>query len=246
MVEMAVGKGFTPALVMMWLCFVKDTQTYPPDEEWIMPLELVKTYTEYILSVFLRFDPIYIISGDTNFGSEITVSTYMMILETVKQRFPQSLTSMHIAGNQPDLPDVFSDSPLIDFYMYQSGHDRRDHKNTYRVAMHFYGKRIKRPIINSEPCYEGIFNGENREERFTEYDVRKAMWQSTLSGAKAGFTYGVQGIWMWHKKTTRFMNAHWWGNPFSWNTAYRMKGSWDAGYAKWLFEMYHMYDMILV
>ena len=46
MLEMAVERGFVPALVVLWCDYVKDTWASNMLPDHIMPLEAVKPYTE--------------------------------------------------------------------------------------------------------------------------------------------------------------------------------------------------------
>ena len=52
-----------------------------------------------------------------------------------------------------DLPRDFMDA--VDFYMYQSGHGATDQHQPYTFAEKFAAYPIKRPVLNSEPPYEG-------------------------------------------------------------------------------------------
>jgi len=240
MAAAAARHGFILDLTLFWLCYVKDTQSYPPDGDWVIPMDRIRPLTEMLVERFEPYRPVYCISGDTNFGSADTVRTYMTALETVKSFAPHAVTTMHIAGNVPALPDEFVRSPLLDFYLYQSGHDRSGQAHAYTYALGFHEQRPKRPIINGEPCYEGMHFEDEGGGHYTAADVRRALWSSLLSGAKAGFTYGAHGLWSWHRQGERFLN----GDSLSdWQTALRFEGAWDCGFAKWLFERYGLYDL---
>jgi hypothetical protein len=64
------------------------------------------------------------------------------------------------------------------------------------------------------------------------------VWQSLLSGAKAGFTYGAHGVWMFQHKGMTFGSEGFSGLPFLWREALQFEGAWDVSWAKWLFENY--------
>jgi len=103
---------------------------------------------------------------------------------------------------------------------------------------------VKRPIVNGEPCYEGMgsFKFYNKYGRFDNFEVRKAIWQSLLSGAKAGVAYGAHGIWSWQKKG-EYPVAKIWDTPYPWSVALRLPGAFDASFAKWVFERYDLFDI---
>jgi Protein of unknown function (DUF4038) len=239
MLDMARDKGFIPALVVLWGNVVKDTWMSDAHPENIMPLDMVKPYTEYIVKEFSRFNPIYLISGDTNFGSEQTTAYYMAAMETIKKVSPDSLTTLHICGGNTNYPEDVIESPHLDFYMYQSCHMIENQEWSYELAEQFLAKSVKRPIVNGEPCYDGHGHG-GKYGRFNEFDIRKATWQSLLSGAKAGVTYGAHGVWSWHKKNKAFNNVGFSGIPFDWRTSLRLEGAWEAGFAKWIFENFEL------
>lgn len=241
MLDMATEKDFIPAMAILWCNNVADTWASKKLPHHLMPFKAVKPYVEYIVKAFSKYNPIYLISGDTDFGSEQTTLYYMTALEVVKSISPDVLTTMHL---QPDvyLPDVFINSKLLDFYMYQSGHRIEEQSLSYKLAQKFYKQSVKRPIVNGEPCYEGSGYG-FKYGRFSAFDVRKAILQSLLSGAKAGVTYGAHGVWGWHKKGKKFPGEYFSSTPYDWKTALRLKGAWDAAFIKRIFEKYELYDI---
>jgi len=240
MVRMAVERGFTPALFILWAKHVKGSWCW--SQEFIIPFDAIKPYVEYIVKVFAKYNPIFIASGDSNFQEGEEIEKYMEVLKVLKTIFPQCITSTHLGGGRLNLPDEFAG--CIDFYMYQSGHII-EQQNTlpWSMAKHFSKKSVKRPVINSEPCYEGHRYGE-RCGKFGEFDVRKAAWYSLLSGAKAGIAYGAHGIWSFHHKGDRFGWENCTNPPDDWRSALRFKGAWDMSFAKWLFETYNLFDIL--
>ncbi|HEX6972240.1 MAG TPA: DUF4038 domain-containing protein [Limnochordia bacterium] len=239
MMEMAVARGFVPALVVLWCNYVQGTWANKRKPQDRIPFELVKPYVEHVVDVFQRFDPIYVVSGDTDFNEE-SIPYYRTALEVIDARAPEALTTLHLSP-PTDWPAEFVDSPRLDFYMYQSGHSK-DSDNPYRLAEKFRRLPVKRPIVNGEPPYEGHGHG-HRYGRFDAFDVRRAIWQSLLSGAKAGVTYGAHGVWSWHRKGMHFPSAAFSSWPFEWDTALRFPGAWDAAFAKSVFETHDLFDL---
>ena len=241
MVEMAVEKGFTPALVVLWCNYVPGTWGSRLPIARVIPREHLVPYVEYVAERFGKYEPVFVISGDTNFESPEAVEYYATALDVVKRKAPRSLTTMHLCGGLGELPESIWKSPNYDFYMYQSSHDRDNQRLAYQLAERFYRMPIKRPIVNGEPCYEGIAGG--KFNRFSRADVRRAVWWSLLSGAKAGTAYGVLGIWNWHRVGAPFYGEPYGGPSFDWRTALRFEGAFDVTFAKWLFERYDLFDI---
>jgi hypothetical protein len=231
-VAMAAEAGITPVLGVIWKCHVPGTlasQRSPIPSA--LPLDAAMDYVEHVAQRFKPYDPIWFISGDTVWDSDHEPIYYMEALEVVRRICPESLITMHM-GTQAMLPEAFAER--VDFYMFQSGHGV-DQTTPYRWAQRHNTYPIKRPVVNGEPCYEG--HGRMRDlSRFVAFDVRKAAWQSLLSGAKMGFTYGAHGVWSCHTVGMGFVNPTWKFMPYDWEEALRLPGAWDAAYARDVFE----------
>jgi hypothetical protein len=237
MLTVAQQRGLIPALVVLWCDRIRDTWACKKLPENEMPLETLEPFVRYAARAFSRFDPVWLVSGDTDLLSPETVKRYLLALRAIKAAAPGCLTTMHLQP-QADLPDEIVNAPELDFYMYQSGHNV-DQSTAYTLARRFGEKPVKRPVVNGEPCYEAHSFG-NTYGRFGAFHVRKAIWQSLLSGAKAGVTYGAHGIWGWHRRGLPFGSTAFSGLPLPWHEALRLPGAWDAGYARWLFETFRL------
>lgn len=240
MVRMAAERGFTPALVLLWCNYVPDTWATPLQKNTKMPMEAVEPYVTYVVQRFSKYDPIYLVSGDTDFPSDEANAYYQTALEVVKRISPTSVTTLHIQGRLREIPEVFTEHEGLDFYMYQSGHNSEFQYMAHEIAEHFYNKTPVRPVINGEPCYEQISYSRNVYGRYSAADARKAAWQSLLAGGGAGVTYGAHGIWSWHKKGKSFgiVEGEGFDSPYDWRSALRFEGAWDYSFIKYLFENY--------
>lgn len=242
MVEMAASRGFVVALFVLWSVYVKGTWvTTKRTDQHVMPFEAIAPYAAYVARTFRRYRPIYSISGDTDIPAEETAASYLNVLQTIKKHDPEGLTTMHLFPNA-ELPEAFVQSELLDFYMYQSGHKLEEQHLNYTIAEKFLQVGVKRPIVNGEPCYEGHGHG-FKYGRFDAFSVRKAFWQSTLGGAKAGFAYGAHGLWSWHRKGSGFSHQRFSKMPFDWRTALHFEGARDAAYSSWLFRQCDLFDV---
>lgn len=241
MVEVAVEKGFVPALVLLWCNYVPGTWGSEISDVNNMPKELVENYVKYVDERFSKYHPIYLVSGDTDFPTEQTIKYYSIALNTIKQRSPDCLTTLHVRGRLMEIPDELLYNDKLDFYMFQSGHNIQFQNMSYQLAEEFSKKSITRPSLNSEPCYEQMGYSRNLYGRFTRFDVRKAAWQSLLSGASAGITYGAHGIWSWHKKGKAFgLIGEAFDKPYDWKDALKFEGAWDYSFARQVFKIFNL------
>ena len=73
--------------------------------------------------------------------------------------------------------------------MIQSGHGQPE-RRPYRMIRPAYAKNPKKPVLDSEPWYEGMPRLLNPKKRpATDAEARREAYWSVLSGA-AGHTYG--------------------------------------------------------
>lgn len=244
MCQMAVDKGFTLALVLLWVNYVPDTWSSNIIPDNIMPYDFVKPLIEKIYHTFDEFNPIYVVSGDTDFETERAVSYYKCALDTMAGLSPKTLKTLHIRGRYSHIPECLLDK--IDFYMFQSGHNVEFQTMACELAENFYNNYPVKPVINSEPCYEQMGYSRKAYGRFRQNDIRRAAWQSILSGACTGVTYGAHGIWNWNKinKPKNGILGEGFDDPMFWEDAIKFPGAWDYGYIKYLFETYNVKNLV--
>jgi hypothetical protein len=244
MCEMAKAKGLDLALVVLWCNYVPDTWASRMIDGNIMPYEFIDKYINKVHETFSDLEPIYVISGDTDFDTENTKKYYLKASKGLRKLAPNLLQTLHIKGRLDVIPEEFID--LIDFYMYQSGHNAENPAMPYLLAESFYKKYPVKPILNSEPCYEQMGYSRKMYGRFYQYDVRRAAWMSVLSGACSGVTYGAHGIYSWHKIGKSFGSGLGEGfdRPNPWNDALKYPGAWDYGYIKYILDLYGIDELI--
>ena len=244
MVAEAAAAGLVPVLGVLWRNYVPGTRSSTANPvAGPMPFDVMEQYAAHVAQRFRAYEPMFFISGDTLWESQDEPRYYLRALELVRAACPDALISMHLTP-QADLPDQFVDA--VDFYMFQSGHHADHLERPWSLAEKFAAYRIRRPVVNSEPCYEGHGRVAGRAGKvhgqWTRSEVRAAAWQSLLAGAKAGVTYGGHGVWSFHTRDKRFLNDHKYV-PVDWWEALRLPGAWDYGYARWLFETFGLAEL---
>lgn len=239
MSKIAIQAGFILNIAPSWSNIIPGTWSSKLASESTIPLNLYRDYISYVVDFFSEINPIYMTAGDTDMNYASTIEYYHEELRIIKEKSPESITTLHTEPHT-FLPDEIIRNPNLDFYLYQSCHMIEDQANSYKFAQGLYHAEVKRP--NGEPCYEGM-GWFKKYGRFTAFDVRKAMWQSILSGAKAGFTYGAHGVWNWQRNSDEFFGEGNWMVSMEGNAAVKLPGAWDVGYGKQLFEKYDMFDL---
>lgn len=238
MLAEVVKRKMIPAITLLWCNYLPDTWASPIAKNNFMPLNLVKKYVEYAVNRFKKYEPIYFVSGDTDFNTEQVKEYYRTVYRTAKAIDPNALYSFHIKGRYTDIPDEFLKDE--DFFSYQSGHNFEGQHTSYDIPQYMRSKGYKGPIIDTEPCYDQISYSRNLYGRFTARDVRKASWSAVLSGADAGLSYGAHGIWSWHKAGASFgiVEGEGFDMPFDWHDALKFRGANDVHFLKEIISEY--------
>ena len=236
MVGEAVARGLVPAIVVMWSNYVPDTWASAIISDNVMPEQLVVPVVEKICSTFNEFEPVYIISGDTDWDRPGSLERYRLVTSAVEDAAPRALLAYHIKGRYDVLPHELAEH--ADVYLYQSGHNLAAQRGAYELAESFLARDPVRPVINSEPCYEQMGYSHMLYGRFRRADVRLACWRSLLAGANAGITYGAHGIWNWQNPDVKVGNALGEGflQALRHEQALYLEGADDFGFARELVE----------
>lgn len=236
MCEKAKAEDFELALVVLWCNYVPGTWASRMLPDGVLPFDCLEAYARKVHAVFSDLEPLYVISGDTDFPEEETVRYYMQVGRVLKELAQGCLFTTHIKGRYSDIPEELY--ALLDLCFYQSGHNAKDLAMPYSLSEKMQALYPGKPLINSEPCYEQMGYSGNMYGRWSRRDVRRAAWVSVLSGACAGVTYGAAGIYSWHKVKKGFhtLLGEGFDMPMSWEEAMAFPGAWDYGYLKMLLE----------
>lgn len=231
MCQMAVEHGLRPALVVMWCNYVPGTWGSKIAEMRgadLMPEREIRKHVERVVSNLGEFEPVYIVTGDTDFKTPEAVGFYEQVLSTVCELAPEQLRTMHINRANHDLPQQFCDR--LDFYMFQPGHNYGAQDEAWKLPETYRTVYPKKPMINSEPCYEQMGASRNVYWRFSAQDCRASVWSSILAGASAGVTYGAHGVWNWQtSKSQGSVLGEGFDMPFRWQECLQFPGVWDFG-----------------
>ncbi|RGC87873.1 DUF4038 domain-containing protein [Thomasclavelia ramosa] len=245
MCEMAKKYGFELALVVLWCNYVPDTWANKLMKSKPMPYDAIDNYIKQVHETFSTFFPFYIISGDTDLENETSINHYRKASHLLKELAPNCLQTYHIRGRMVEIPMEIIDE--IDFYMYQTGHSSKecDKEMCYKMPEYFLKTYPIKPLINSEPCYEAIGFAGNMYGRFHQFDIRRAAWQSLLSGASAGIAYGSGGVYSWHRYGKHFSPCIGEGfdMPHPWQIALHYPGAWDYSDIKHFFHEYEITEL---
>lgn len=231
-------RNMIPVLALLWSNYVPDTWAAKIAKNNLFPAEFLENYVTYAVKRFKKYEPIYFVSGDTDFPTSNTIAYYRTVLDVLKKNDSQALRSFHIKGRLEEIPEEFSEAS--DFFSYQSGHNSAGQSTAYTIPFSKRRAGLTKPIVNTEPCYEQISYSRNQYGRYSQKDVRQAVFSSVLSGADAGVTYGAHGIWSWHHAGADFglSIGEGFDTPFDWHDALHFPGASDLQIVKKVIEKY--------
>lgn len=190
-IDIAASKGLYIALVPTWGDKV--------DKQWgkgpvLFDASNAREYGRMLGKHYAtRPNIIWVIGGDRG-GEGSNKVVWSAMAEGIKEYDNNHLMTYHPHGEHSS-SFWFHNEKWLDFNMFQSGHCQDSYEIYRRLLIPDYNRQPVKPVMDGEPRYENIpyqFNPRNR--RFDDYDVRKSLYQSMLSGA-CGYTYGCNDIW---------------------------------------------------
>lgn len=183
--------GLLAASVMVWAIRGDANPGYTLPETDVVKL------CRYLVARYGAYHVAWILAGDGQYHGE-AAERWRHIGRAVFSDQHDQLVTMHPCG-MDWVADEFRNEEWYDFIGYQSGHDSNEETLRWLVQgppAQEWRKSPPRPIINLEPNYEHHIPY-HRKERFTGYDVRRALYWSLMVTPTAGVTYGHHGIWPW-------------------------------------------------
>jgi len=193
---------------------------------WSLPEDQAARLVRYMVARYGAHQVIWILGGDGNYTSDEAARRWAMIGREGLKFNPGRLTTIHCGGMQWPW-DKFRDQAWLDVLIYQSGHGNSDASRRWNCVgppATKWRDQPHRPILNSEPNYEGHMSYQDRKP-FSDYEVRRAAYWSVLATPTAGLTYGVHGVWSWEEKPGVPLAHNGTGEARPWHEAMKFPGS---------------------
>jgi hypothetical protein len=234
-----VRQGIVPCLVGCWGYYIH-----------LLGVERMKQHWRYLVARYGAYPVVWCVAGEVLMPyyrataqeredyAERTRAAWAEVAAYLRGVDPyhRPITA-HPTGGAAARANLEDDASL-DFDMLQTGHD--DRASVSRAVELVIGSRERepaKPVINGEPCYEGILEAGREEVQ------RMLFWACMLSGA-AGHTYGANGIWQVNTGEQPFgpsPHGYSWGDT-PWEEAMRLPGSGQLGLAKRLLQRYRWWQ----
>jgi Protein of unknown function (DUF4038) len=210
-------------ITVLWNNYLPGTWGAAGTPHAVMPDHARQPYLTKLTETFADLEPIFVVGGDDHYTVPAANAAYLDAIAHLRAHAPGSLLTTHSAPNAVLPEDI---AGALDFHLHQSGHNVENQELTWRQPARYLARTPRRPLLNSEPPYEGhgIVGGHGR---WTREDVRRAIWTSVLAGATAGIGYGAHGTWMWHAPDGDFQARAASLPPYAWTEALALPGALD-------------------
>ena len=218
------------------------------------PTYMTKSQTllwyKYVGSRYAGSNVMWIDAGDNKYDSINGRNAFWSAAaETLKTASGgKHLMSIHPSGWQASFQYYNNSTDWLDFNMYQSSHVADSNNTTWQYSRQGWNLKPTKPVFNAECCYEDIYNNlwEQSDTSCSTIDtfriraeqVRKAVYESVLSGGIVGIAYGGNGIWQW--STPENPGTH--HAQYFLDSAWKMPGSTHMGVARRILEKYKWYE----
>ena len=202
-VTAANARGMAVALVPLWAAMSEVHKNSYLDDALTADQSL--HLAEYIGARYAGYNVIWIVGGDNSYhthGQQVFWDRFAGSLREASGDV--HLMTVHPKGWSASFDYFDNHTDWIDFHMYQSSH-LADGDYTFIAARAGYRQKPAKPVLNGEAAYEDIYHnlwepGDSREVasfRIRPEHIRQANYESILSGALVGMTYGANGVWQW-------------------------------------------------
>ena len=211
-VTAANERGMAVALVPLWAAMSEVHQNRYLD--YALTVDQSILLAEYVGARYAGHNVIWIVGGDNSYDTDSQRVFWDRFARTLRDASGDvHLMTVHSKGWSASFDYFDNHTVWIDFHMYQSSHVA-DGDYTFMAAGAGYRREPVKPVLNGEAAYEDIFHnlwepGDSRDVtsfRIRPEHVRQANYESILSGALVGMTYGANGVWQW--STTENTGSH--------------------------------------
>jgi len=216
-------KGFLALPVLIWAAPFDDAHKWNPGISLPEP-QLIKI-ARYQVARYGAHHVLWILNGDGAYEGQVA-EKWKRIGRAVFSGKEHAPVTMHPTGR--DWPyETFRDEEWLDVVGYQSGHNASADACQWLHSgppAREWRRQPTRPVVNLEPCYEGL-TAHHSNKLWNARDVRRQCYWSMLNAPPAGLTYGAHGVWCWHEKEQVPLNHDWTGPAKPWHEAKDFEGS---------------------
>ncbi|MDH7514650.1 MAG: DUF4038 domain-containing protein [Bacteroidota bacterium] len=199
--------GMTAAIVPVWAWVAEPHHDDPRYAARFFSESEAVNWASYLAARYAGSNVIWIVGGDKPILTDTQKRYWTNVGRALRAADGgRHLVTVHPCGGSASYLYFDGSADWLDFHMYQSSHAlHNDAPSSFAII----GWSIPdpKPLLDGESNYEDLYDrfweyDENADtstfHRFTGADVRRPRYESVLSGALVGVTYGANGVYQWH------------------------------------------------
>lgn len=246
-IQAANERGMAVALVPLWAA-MNVLHFDPRYQRFSLSREESLLLARYIGARYAGSNVIWIVGGDNRYDTPERKAFWREFARQLREASGGThLITVHPQGWTSSSDSFDNHTTWLNFHMYQSSH-KAGASYTYSAALRGYALTPAKPVLNGEAVYEDIYDnlwtpGDTRHVetfRIRPEHIRQASYESVLSGALVGMTYGANGVWQW--STPEDPGTH--SPRFTVDHAWMFPGSAQMTVFKTLMVHYNWYRLI--
>lgn len=244
-IQILADMGFVIAMAATWGFYIS-----------FMGVEKMKKHMRYTIARYGAYSTVWLTAGEGSLpfydlwdGGKVPELTekarheWTEVMRYMKEIDPfHRLSTIHVAADRIAADDV-EDPNLLDFSVYQAalhdGNKAMVAEQVKRLTERGLALSPKRPVLNSETCYEGMLYQCGADLQ------RWLFWHAALDGS-AGWSYGANGIFnMSHENDpfgTCFYGVNW--GEQSWQEALDFEGAKQVGASRKYLNQYEWWKLM--
>ncbi len=235
-------KGLLAIPVMLWAAMAGSVAGFNPGlalgEHQLIAL------ARYLVARYGAHHVLWLLAGDGKYDGQ-NAQRWRRVGRTVFEGTDHAPVGLHPTGLHWPYDD-FRAEGWLDLAVYQSSHSegaRTLHWIQQGPPSTGWRAVPPRPVINLEPCYEGMLPFHSKQRPFTREMVRRTIYWSLLCSPIAGVAYGAHGVWSWEPMERVPLNHAATGIAKPWHEAIRLPGSYDMRLVHELLKTMRWWDM---
>jgi hypothetical protein len=206
-VTMLNDSGMVAVISPIWAWVAEPHRDNPLYDARFFNADEAEAFATYIAARYAGHNVIWIAGGDKGCDTDEQRSYWTRFARALQAADGGShLTTLHPNGGSASYTYFDSTATWLDFHMYQSSHTLFN-ISWWDLARKGWERTPAKPLLDGEAVYEDLYENfwlydEHSDTTgfrwFTADDLRRPRYESILSGALAGLSYGASGVYQWN------------------------------------------------
>ncbi len=206
-VTMLNDSGMVAVISPLWAWVASVHRDDPRYDARFFSEDEAAAWARYVGARYAGHNVMWIVGGDKGCDTDEQRRYWSRFAHELREADGGShLTTLHPNGGSASYTYFDSTATWLDLHMYQSSHTLFN-ISWWDLALKGWERTPAKPLLDGEAVYEDLFDNfwlhdETSDTTgfrwFTADDLTRPRYESVLSGALAGISYGASGVYQWH------------------------------------------------